>query len=80
MIKICDSVDVKLLSIILSNCILCFIFPDIWKKSNEIHIYRKGKKQCLKNYPLVFLLPIRGKVFERERERVIFNQVVIFKK
>ena len=50
MIKICDSVLVKSLSIIFMNYIERGTFLDIWKKSNLIPVYKKGEKQCFKNH------------------------------
>ena len=47
------------------------LFPSNWKKGNIVPIYKKGDKQILKNYRLVSLLPICGKIFER----LIFNEL-----
>ena len=52
------------LKIIFENCLRTGIFPDQWKKANLVSIHKKVDKQLLKNYRLVFLLPISGKVFE----------------
>ena len=64
----------KPLSTIYKNCINCGIFPDIWKKSNVIPIYKKGDKQLINNYRPVSLLPVFGKIFER----LIFNNIYNF--
>ena len=41
MIKMCDSVLVKPLSVILNNCVRTGTFPYIWKKSSVIPAYLK---------------------------------------
>ena len=50
------------------------MFPSEWKIGNIAPIHKKGDKQVLKNYCLVSLLPICGKVFER----LIFNEMFSF--
>ena len=74
MIKICDEVLVKPLSLIFTNCLETCTFPDLWKKSNIIPIHKKNDKQNIKNYRPVSLLPIFGKIFER----LIFNNIFKF--
>ena len=37
----------------------------MWKLANVTQIFEKGDKQLIKNYKPIFLLPIRGKVFEK---------------
>ena len=64
MLKICDSVIVELLSLIYKNCINSGVFPDIWKKSHIIPIYKKIDKHCINKYRPVSLLPICGRIFE----------------
>ena len=50
------------------------MFPSEWKKGNIVPCCKKGDKQNIKNYRLVSLLPICGKIFER----LIFNEMFIF--
>ena len=65
MLKICDSQVVEPLSVIYKNCIDSGIFPDIWKRSHIIPIYKKkNDKRIINNYRSVSLLPICGKIFE----------------
>ena len=45
-----------------------------WKKVNVVPVHTKGNKQCLKNYRLVSLLPICGRILER----LIFNEMFRF--
>ena len=63
-LKLCDKIIIKPLSIIFKNCKLKKTFPNHWKKANAVPIHKKGKN-LLKNYRLVTLLPIFGKIFER---------------
>ena len=58
MLKICDSVLVKPLSLIYKNCIDSGVFPDIWKRSQIIPTYKTNDKHCINNYHPVSLLPI----------------------
>ena len=50
------------------------LFPLEWKKANLVPFYKKGDKQCLRNYRPVSLLPICGKIFEK----LIFNEMFKF--
>ena len=45
-----------------------------WKRGNIVPIRKKGDKQTLKNYRLVSLLPICGKILER----LMFNEMFKF--
>ena len=63
-LKLCDKIIIKPLSIIFKNCKLKKTFPNHWRKANAVPIHKKGKN-LLKNYRLVTLLPIFGKIFER---------------
>ena len=45
-----------------------------WKRGNIVPIRKKGDKQTLKNYRLVSLLPICGRILER----LMFNEMFKF--
>ena len=62
MLKLCDKIIVKPLSIIVKNCKLRKTFPNLWKKANVVSIHKKGEKDLIKNYRPVSLLPISGKI------------------
>ena len=47
------------------------VYPDDWKKSNIVPIHKKERKNLIKNYRPISLLPVFSKVFER----IIFNFV-----
>ena len=65
MIKLCGISICKPLEIIFQNCLRSGKFPSEWKKANVVPTFKKGDKQCIKNYCPVSLLPVCGKVFER---------------
>ena len=47
------------------------LFPDNWKKANILPIHKKESRQLTKNYQLISLLPVCGKIFEK----VIFDSM-----
>ena len=65
MIKMASDNIAKPISIIYTNCINKGIFPDKWKRANVIPIHKKDKKNIVKNYRPISLLPIFSKVFEQ---------------
>ena len=67
MVKICDDVIKKSLSIIHKNCIKTSIL--IHGKSLTLSQSTRKEKQIVNNYRPVSLLPIFGKVFEK----ILFN-------
>ena len=73
MIKICDEALVKPLSLIYKNCIDTGVFPDIWKKSNIVPVYKRGDKQIIDNYIPIYLLPICGKILEKILLNLIYE-------
>ena len=73
MIKICDEALVKPLSLIYKNCIDTGVFPDIWKKSNIVPVYKRGDKQIIDNYRPISLLPICGKILEKNLLNSIYK-------
>ena len=75
-IKICDEAIAKPLSLTYYNCIEKDIFPDVWKKSNIVPVYKTGDKQILDNYRLISLLPICGEILEKN----LFNSMNFLKK
>ena len=74
MIKLCGNSVCNPLSIIFNDCLNEGKFPHEWKKANVVSVYKKGNKQCLKNYRPISLLPICSKIFER----LIYNEMFTF--
>ena len=65
MLKLCDKSIITHLFILFQNCTDTRTFSDTWKKSNIVPVHKKGDKQIVCNYRLVYLLLILGKIFER---------------
>ena len=74
MIKSCDEALAKPLFLIYKNCINTGIFPNVWKKSNIVPVYKKGDKKIIDNYKPISLLAICGKILEK----TLFNSVYEF--
>ena len=47
---------------------------NVWGRINVVPVYKKNEKQILKNYHLIWLLPVCRQIFEK----VIFNEVSKF--
>ena len=73
MIKICDQSIVEPLCLIFEQCLATGKYPSIWKKANVIPIHKKESRQSKKNYRLISLLPIFGKIFEK----LIFDAIYL---
>ena len=71
MIKICDESIAYPLKIIFDTALKSGIFPEKWKKANIIPVHKKEKKNILKNYRPISLLPVCGKIFEK----CIYNSI-----
>ena len=74
MIKICDKLLLKPLTIFFQNSINSSCYPIIWKRSNMIPVHKKNNKQLVNNYRSISLLPIFGKIFEK----IIFDRLYNF--
>ena len=51
-------------------------FPDIWKKANVVSVHKREKKNLVKNYHSIILLPVFSKVFERIIYNSLFNRFI----
>ena len=74
MLKLCAPSICKPLTLLFENCLASEEFPNVWKKSNIVPVYKKLDKQLIKNYRLVSSLPVSGKVLEK----LIFNSIFDF--
>ena len=64
----CTTIGVSIckpLEIIFRTCLNHGKFLEEWKKGNVVPVFKKGDKQCVKNYHPISLLPICIKIFER---------------
>ena len=50
--------------------------PEIWKTANEVPVHKKEDKCLVKNYHLISLLPVSGKIFERVICSSLFNYFI----
>ena len=73
MIKICIQSLILPLKIIFDHSLKKGKFPEIWKKANVVPVHKKEDKMLVKNYHLISLLPIFGKMFERVIYNSLFN-------
>ena len=71
MIQICGDSIICPLKLIFETAIRSSCFPDSWKKGNIIPVHKKERKNLVKNYRPISLLPIFGKIFEK----VIYNSL-----
>ena len=60
----------KPLTLIINQMLTTGIFPDAFKKSKIVPIFKKGDSSLLTNYRPISILPTISKIFER----VIYNQ------
>ena len=78
MIKLCGNSILLPLQIIFTNIIAKGIFPDQWKMANVTPVHKKEKKQIIKNYRPISLLPIFAKLFEKnafsENVQLVYSQ------
>ena len=74
MIKICRKSLLKPLIVLFRNSIKSSCYPDIWGKHNIILVHKRNDKQMVENYRPISLLPIFGKMFEKN----IFNRIYNF--
>ena len=74
MLKICGVSICKRLGNIYKACIEKGKFPSEWKKANIVPVHKHGDKQLFKNYRLISLLPICGKILEH----LLYNTMLEF--
>ena len=73
MIKACDNSISFPFKFIFKSMINEGDFLEDWKKSNVVPIHKKKKKNLIKNYQPICILPIFSKVFERLVFNALFN-------
>ena len=64
-LKLCDKIIIKPLSIIFKNCKLKKTFPNLWKKANVVPIHKKRKKRYLKKLSSSYALTDFWKNFRK---------------
>ena len=73
MLKLCSEAICRPLNIIFKTCLNVGKFLLEWKKVNLVPIHKKDDKRNVKNYRLVSLLLICGKIFERLIYNVMYD-------
>ena len=74
LLRECPDLISDSLSIIFNRSIITGIFPDDWKCSKVIPLFKQGKRKDLNNYRPISIIPIVAKVFER----IIYDQFNFF--
>ena len=64
MIKLCGISICKSLELFFQNYLRSSKFLSEWENVNVVPTFKKGEKECIKNYRPVSLLLVCGKVFE----------------
>ena len=75
MLKLCAASICKPLTLLFENCFASGEFLNVCKRSNVVPVHKKVDKQLIliKNYRLVSLLPICGKLMKKLMFNSIFN-------
>ena len=73
MIQLCGKAIVEPLGVLFLSFLEQGVYPDDWKKSNIVPIHKKERKNLIKNYRRISLLPVFSKVFERIILNSLFN-------
>ena len=73
MIKICSQSLTLPLKVFFEQSIKKGKFQEIWKNANVVSVYKREDKMSVKTYRPISLLPIFGKMFERDISNFLFN-------
>ncbi|XP_057310565.1 uncharacterized protein LOC130648529 [Hydractinia symbiolongicarpus] len=73
MIQMCGNSIIFPLKLLFEAGIKSGCLPDTWKRGNIILIHKKGKKNIVKNYRPISLLPIFSKIFEKIIHNSLFR-------
>ena len=68
------TIMLELLCVIFNRSLITGIFPDEWKCSKVIPLFKKVDRRLLDNYCPIWVIPVVAKIFER----IIYNQVYTF--
>ena len=73
---LCECADLIACSLcsIFNRSIVTGIFPDDWKCSKVIPLFKQGKRDDLNNYRPISIIPVVAKVFER----IVYDQVFTY--
>ena len=78
------------LAVLLNNCMMSGVFPDILKIARVIPLYKEGDKNDMSNYRPICLLPVVSKIFEKllykrincflDKHNILYNKQFGFRK
>ena len=74
LLRYCPDLLSESLTVIFNCSINIGIFPDEWKYSKVIPIFKHGERRDLNNYRPISIIPVVVKVFER----IIYDQIYSF--
>ena len=74
LLRCCPDLLSESLTVIFNCSINTGIFPDEWKCSKVIPLFKHGERGDLNNYRPISIIPVVAKVFER----IIFDQIYAF--
>lgn len=77
MIKTAEDIIAAPLTALFNVCIAEGVFPDIFKCSRVIPLFKKGDDSLFENYRPISILPIFGKIFEKILTRRLTNYLEI---
>ena len=68
MLKICDTAIAEPLKLSYEKCLDTGRYPHLWKKAIIVPAHKTNSRQILKNYRPISLIPICGKIFEKQNQ------------
>ena len=74
LLRICSDLIADSLCLILNTSITTGIFPEEWKCSKVVPVFKQGDRTDLDNYRPISIIPVVAKVFER----IIYDQLYAF--
>lgn len=67
------------LLLLFNNCVAHGIFPDCFKVSKIIPIFKKGDKQSVENYRPISIIPVVAKIFEKLVKKRLIDYLESYK-
>ena len=79
LLRECADLIAESLCTIFNQSIVSGIFPDEWKLSKVIPLFKQGNRSDLNNYRPISVIPVVAKVFERIIYDQLYNYLTIHK-
>ena len=74
LLRVCSDLIAQSICSIFNRSINTGIFPEKWKCSKVVPLFKQGKRNDLNNYPPISIIPVVAKIFES----IIHDQVNVF--